>query len=77
MGGRIQISPAAVLELIMLDQALERLSEFDERQARIVEMRFFGGLSMEEIAGVLDISTKTANRDWTMARAWLHQEITR
>jgi RNA polymerase sigma factor (TIGR02999 family) len=64
-------------ELIMLDQALERLSEFDERQARIVEMKFFGGLSMEEIAGVLDISTKTANRDWSMARAWLHQEITR
>jgi RNA polymerase sigma-70 factor (ECF subfamily) len=70
-------TPEKSTELIMLDQALERLSKLDERQARIVEMKFFGGLSMEEIAGVLDISAKTANRDWTMARAWLHQEIRR
>jgi len=73
----LAFTPEKSTELIMLDEALERLSAFDERQARIVEMKFFGGLSMEEIAGVLDISTKTANRDWTMARAWLHQEITR
>ena len=73
----LAFTPEKSTELIMLDQALERLSQFDERQARIVEMKFFGGLSMEEIAGVLDVSTKTANRDWTMARAWLHQEITR
>jgi len=73
----LAFTPEKSTELIMLDQALERLSKFDERQARIVEMKFFGGLSMEEIAGVLDISAKTANRDWTMARAWLHQEIRR
>ena len=73
----LAFTPEKSTELIMLDQALERLSKFDERQARIVEMKFFGGLSMEEIAGVLDISAKTANRDWTIARAWLHQEITR
>ena len=73
----LAFTPDKSTELIMLDQALERLSEFDERQARIVEMKFFGGLSMEEIAGVLDISTKTASRDWTMARAWLHREIAR
>jgi RNA polymerase sigma-70 factor (ECF subfamily) len=71
----LAFTPDKSTELIMLDQALERLSEVDERQARIVEMKFFGGLSMEEIAGVLDISTKTASRDWTMARAWLHREI--
>lgn len=51
----LAFTPEKSTELIMLDQALERLSEFDERQARIVEMKFFGGLSMEEIAGVLDI----------------------
>jgi RNA polymerase sigma-70 factor (ECF subfamily) len=73
----LAFTPEKSTELIMLDQALERLSKLDERQARIVEMKFFGGLSMEEIAGVLDISAKTANRDWTMARAWLHQEIRR
>jgi RNA polymerase sigma-70 factor (ECF subfamily) len=64
-------------EVVMLDEALGRLSEQDERQARIVEMRFFGGLKMEEIAEVLEISPRTVKRDWTIARAWLHQEITR
>ena len=54
----LAFTPEKSTELIMLDQALERLSEFDERQARIVEINFFGGLSMEEIAGVLDISTE-------------------
>jgi len=64
-------------EIVMLDEALLRLSEQDERQARIVEMKFFGGLEVDEIAEVLDVSTRTVKRDWTMARAWLHQEITR
>ena len=73
----LTFTPDKSTELIMLDQALERLSLFDERQARIVEMKFFGGLSIDEIAAALDICTKTASRDWTMARAWLHQEITR
>lgn len=64
-------------EMVMLDNALSRLSEQDERQARIVEMKFFGGLGIDEIAEVLEISPRTVKRDWTMARAWLHQEITR
>jgi RNA polymerase sigma-70 factor, ECF subfamily len=64
-------------EIVMLDEALVRLSQQDERQARIVEMKFFGGLGMDEIAEVLEISPRTVKRDWTMARAWLHQEITR
>jgi len=73
----LAFTPAKSTELIMLDEALDRLSAFDQRQARIVEMKFFGGLSMEEIAGALDISSKTASRDWTMARAWLHRELLR
>ena len=63
-------------EVVMLDEALGRLAKQDERQARIVEMKFFGGLSVEEIAEVLEVSPKTVNRDWTMTRAWLHQELT-
>ena len=63
-------------ELLALDEALERLAQQDERQCRIVEMKFFGGLSIQEIAEVLDTSPRTVKRDWTMARAWLHQEIT-
>jgi RNA polymerase sigma-70 factor, ECF subfamily len=64
-------------ELVFLDEALDRLSKQDERQARIVEMKFFGCLCMEEIAQVLEFSSKTVNRDWTRARAWLHQELKR
>lgn len=64
-------------DVVRLDEALDRLSEQDERQARIVEMRFFGGLKLEEIAEVLQISPRTVKRDWTIARAWLHQEMTR
>ena len=64
-------------EVVKLDEALGRLSEKDERQARIVEMKFFGGLSIEEIAEVLEISGRTVKREWMVARAWLHQEITR
>lgn len=62
-------------ELLALDLALERLREWDERQSKIVELRFFGGLSLEEIAEVLSISSRTVRRDWTMARAWLHAEL--
>ena len=64
-------------ELLALDCALGRLAQQDERQSRIVEMKFFGGLSIEEIADVLELSPRTVKREWTMARAWLHQEISR
>jgi RNA polymerase sigma-70 factor, ECF subfamily len=64
-------------ELLALDEALDRLARQDERQSRIVEMKFFGGLGIDEIAQVLEISPRTVKRDWTMARAWLHQEMTR
>jgi RNA polymerase sigma factor (TIGR02999 family) len=61
--------------LLIVDDALNQLAEWDERQARVVELRFFGGLSVEETADVLRISTKTVKRDWALARAWLHAKL--
>src|ERR1017187_4317352 len=60
-----------------IDAALERLERLNPRQARIVELRFFGGLNEEEIAVVLGISSRTVKRDWTVARAWLYGELSR
>jgi RNA polymerase sigma-70 factor (ECF subfamily) len=62
-------------DLIALDEALEKLVKFDERKAKIVEMRFFGGLNDEEIAEVLGVSTRTVLRDWKTARLWLFREL--
>ena len=62
-------------ELIALDQALVRLEKLDERQARIVEMKYFTGLTIEETAEVLSISPATVKREWTMAKAWLRAEL--
>jgi RNA polymerase sigma-70 factor (ECF subfamily) len=62
-------------EILEVDRALTRLSALDERQGKIVEMRFFGGLTEEEIGEVLGISPRTVKRDWNMAKAWLHAEL--
>lgn len=62
-------------ELLALDMALSRLATWDARQSRIVEMRFFAGLTEEEIARVLDISVRTVKREWVMARAWLQSQL--
>lgn len=62
-------------EWLAIDVALERLSKIDPRQARVVELRYFGGLSVEESAEVLGVSPKTVKRDWALARVWLHREI--
>jgi len=62
-------------ELLAVDEALSRLAERDARQARIVELRFFVGLTEEESAEVLGISARTVKRDWNVARAWLYKEI--
>jgi RNA polymerase sigma factor (TIGR02999 family) len=67
--------PQRSSELLALDEALVRLSKLDPRQARIVELRFFAGLSEEEVAEVLDVSSRTVKRDWTTARAWLYQQV--
>jgi RNA polymerase sigma factor (TIGR02999 family) len=62
-------------DLIALSDALEKLARIDARQARVVECRFFGGLSLEETAEALAISPATVSREWTFARAWLHREL--
>jgi RNA polymerase sigma-70 factor, ECF subfamily len=62
-------------DLVALDDALELLASKDERKARVVELRFFGGLTNEEIATALDISTDTVTRDWQMAKLWLRREL--
>ena len=63
------------VDLLDLDGALTKLAAFDERQSRIVELKFFGGLGNEEIAAMLGISERTVKRDWNVARAWLHGEL--
>jgi RNA polymerase sigma factor (TIGR02999 family) len=68
-------SPEKSEEMLALDQALDRLARRDPRQAQAVELRFFGGLSEDEVAEVQGISTRTVKRDWTLARAWLYKEI--
>ena len=62
-------------DLVALDQALRKLAEFDERKSQIVELRFFGGLSVEETAEVLKTSHRTVLRDWSLAQAWLRNEL--
>jgi RNA polymerase sigma factor (TIGR02999 family) len=62
-------------QLVALDEALDALANFDPRKAKVVEMRFFGGLSVEETAEVLKISTQSVMRDWKLARAWLMREM--
>ncbi len=62
-------------ELVALDEALKSLAEFDERKSRVVEMRFFGGLSVEETAAALGVSDKTVMREWRVAKMWLHREL--
>ena len=63
------------IDVLILNDALGRLGEWDARQAQIVELRFFVGLSVEEVAHALEISEKTVKRDWSMARAWLQKEL--
>jgi RNA polymerase sigma factor (TIGR02999 family) len=62
-------------DMVALDEALNALAELDERQSKVVELRFFGGLSVEESAEVLKVSTGTVRRDWSLARAWLRREL--
>lgn len=62
-------------ELVLLDEVLDELAALDDRQARLVELRYFGGYSIEESARVLGVSVATTKREWAMARAWLHQQI--
>lgn len=83
-GGAVQVtldealvSPQTTgVDIVALDDALEALSQFDPRKCRVVELRFFGGLSVDETAEVLEVSAETVMRDWKMAKAWLFRELT-
>ncbi len=69
------VTDEARLDFIALDDALQALATFDERKSRVIEMRFFGGLSVEETAAVLDVSPATVMGDWRLAKAWLKREM--
>ena len=82
-GGALQVSLSAAeaaaqqnnFDVLVLDEALKKLLTFDERKSRIIELKFFGGLSIEEIGEVMELSHATIEREWTTARAWLYREI--
>jgi RNA polymerase sigma factor (TIGR02999 family) len=65
------------VDVVALDDALKTLAKIDPRQSRVVELRFFAGLSLQEISDAMEIAPATVQRDWTAARAWLHREISR
>jgi RNA polymerase sigma-70 factor (ECF subfamily) len=69
------LAPEPAVDVLALDRALEGLAAVDARKARVIELRFFGGLSVEETAEVLHVSTDTVKRDWRMAKAWLLHEL--
>jgi RNA polymerase sigma factor (TIGR02999 family) len=70
------IAPAAPAEdVVALDEALTKLAALSSRRARVIELRFFGGLSLEETAEALSVSSETVKRDWRLSRAWLHKEL--
>jgi len=79
---RVELNEAILMarersrELVALDEALKKLAEFDPRKSRVVELRFFGGLGVEETAEVLKVSVNTVKRDWSTARAWLYKAVT-
>ncbi|HEV8240742.1 MAG TPA: sigma-70 family RNA polymerase sigma factor [Thermoanaerobaculia bacterium] len=70
-----QLADSPQVDLIAVDDALQRLAALDERQARVVELKFFAGLEVDEIAAALDISPSTVQREWRMARAWLRHQL--
>ena len=72
----IAIDKNKSIDLIELDEALNRLKEIDERQVKVVELRYFSGLTLEETAEVLKISRSTVAEDWSLAKAWLHRALT-
>jgi RNA polymerase sigma-70 factor, ECF subfamily len=73
----LDFAEARSADLLLLDDALNRLKSLDARQCQIVELRFFGGMSEDEIAELLGVSTRTVNREWRLARAWLYGQVYR
>jgi RNA polymerase sigma factor (TIGR02999 family) len=72
---KLTLTTDSLEDVLALDEALEKLNKVDPRQARIVEMRFFGGLTVSEVAEVLNVSKRTVEGEWTMVRAWLRREL--
>lgn len=75
LDGHDVAAPGSAVDVIALDEALTRLAALDARQSQVVELRFFGGLSVEETAEALAVSPGTVKREWAMAKAWLHQQL--
>lgn len=73
----LTVSAERAAELVALDDALKELANIDSRKSRVVELRYFGGLSVEETAEVLNVSAVTVMRDWSLAKAWLHRELSK
>ena len=71
----LAVSDGSLADVLAMDEALKRLAEFDPRQAKVLELHFFAGLTFEEIAEQLGVSSRTIKSDWNMARAWLHREL--
>jgi RNA polymerase sigma factor (TIGR02999 family) len=71
----LPVAAEPALDLVALDDALKTLATIDERKSRVIELRFFGGLSVEETANVLSVSPETVMRDWKLAKAWLMREL--
>ena len=69
------LRPEKPRDMVLIDDALTKLAEIDQRRSRIVELRFFGGLTVAETAMVLRVSERTVLREWNLAKAWLYQEI--
>ncbi len=80
-GARVELDEALTVsseptaDVVALDLALQALAQADPRKSRVVELRYFGGLSLEEIAAVLQVTVRTVSRDWSMAKAWLYHEL--
>lgn len=72
---RVDIGSEDETDLVALDEALTRLADLNPRHSRIVELRYFGGLTEEQVAEMLDVSARTIRRDWSVARAWLYREL--
>lgn len=76
LGDDMKVSSRNDEDVLAIEEALTKLAELDPRQVEIIEMRFFGGMTVEEVAEVLSVSKRTVESDWTMARAWLRRELT-
>lgn len=72
---QISLNNNSAIDLVALDEALERLAKFDERQAKVVELKYFGGLTLDETAEVLNISRETVKRDWSISKTWLRHQL--